>query len=158
MLDGLARVDGFELGAAGKVTDKWQVIGGYSYLDPESSRPQSCRVVSLAAQRAAPQPGAPGRPTISRRNWTVGAGATYQSDAFVKHNEHRFCARVLKFDAMVSYKVDNKSTIQLNVYNITDEVLLLAVLPGPRQCRHPAVGRRSPTACAGETREDTPPR
>ena len=31
--DGLARVDGFELGAAGKVTDKWQVIGGYSYLD-----------------------------------------------------------------------------------------------------------------------------
>jgi catecholate siderophore receptor len=43
--------------AAGKVTDKWQVIGGYSYLDSRILETQSCRVVSLAAQRAAPQPG-----------------------------------------------------------------------------------------------------
>jgi catecholate siderophore receptor len=33
VLDGLARVDGFELDAVGKLTDQWQVVAGYRYLD-----------------------------------------------------------------------------------------------------------------------------
>ena len=52
---------------------------------------------------------------------TVGAGATYQSDAFVNTTNTAFVPEYWKFDAMVSYKVDSKSTIQLNVYNITNE-------------------------------------
>jgi catecholate siderophore receptor len=55
------------------------------------------------------------------QKWTVGAGATYQSDAFVNTTNTAFVPEFWKFDAMVSYKVDNKSTIQLNVYNITNE-------------------------------------
>ncbi len=36
ILDGIARVDGVELGAAGKITDAWSVFAGYSYLNPGS--------------------------------------------------------------------------------------------------------------------------
>jgi catecholate siderophore receptor len=54
--------------------------------------------------------------------WTVGAGATYQSDAFVNTTNTAFVPQYWKFDAMVSYKVDKKSTIQLNIYNITDKL------------------------------------
>ena len=35
--------DGVEVGAAGKVTDKWQVIAGYSYLDSRSRRRRTWR-------------------------------------------------------------------------------------------------------------------
>ena len=51
----------------------------------------------------------------------MGAGATYQSDAFVNTTNTAFVPEFWKFDAMVSYKIDKKSTIQLNVYNITNE-------------------------------------
>ena len=121
VLDGLARVDGFEVGAAGKVTDKWQVIGGYSYLD------SSIEKTSNQAELGRWLPNAP-RHNLSlwttydvSQKLTVGAGATYQSDAFVNTTNTAFVPEYWKFDAMVSYKVDNKSTIQLNIYNITDE-------------------------------------
>ncbi len=131
VLDGLARVDGFELGAAGKVTDKWQVIGGYSYLD--SSIPKTRNLAELDRWL-------PNAPHHNLSVWTtydvtpkltVGAGATYQSDAFVNTTNTAFVPEYWKFDAMVSYKVDNKSTIQLNVYNITDEFYYCAILPRP---------------------------
>jgi|SRR5665213_2819682 len=35
ILDGLARSQGVEVGAAGKLTDKWQVLAGYSYIDTQ---------------------------------------------------------------------------------------------------------------------------
>jgi catecholate siderophore receptor len=121
VLDGLARVDGFELGAAGKVTDKWQVIGGYSYLD--SSIAQTSNLAELGRWL-------PNAPRHNLAVWTtyditpqltVGGGATYQSDAFVNTTNAAFVPEYWKFDAMASYKIDNKSTIQLNIYNITDE-------------------------------------
>lgn len=121
VLDGLARVDGFELGAAGKVTDKWQVIGGYSYLD--SSIAQTSNLAELGRWL-------PNAPRHNLAVWTtyditpqltVGGGATYQSDAFVNTTNTAFVPEYWKFDAMASYKIDNKSTIQLNIYNITDE-------------------------------------
>jgi catecholate siderophore receptor len=103
------------------VTDKWQVIGGYSYLDSSIAK------TSNLAELGRWLPNAP-RHNLAlwstydiTQKWTVGAGATYQSDAFVNTTNTAFVPEFWKFDAMVSYKVDNKSTIQLNVYNITNE-------------------------------------
>src|SRR5690606_23537737 len=36
--DGEAVVKGFELGAVGKITSKWQVFAGYTYLDAEQTK------------------------------------------------------------------------------------------------------------------------
>ena len=38
VLDGIARVDGVEVGATGKVTDRWSVFTGYSYLEIDDPR------------------------------------------------------------------------------------------------------------------------
>ena len=35
VLDGEQRVQGFEIGAAGNITERWKVFGGYTYLDSE---------------------------------------------------------------------------------------------------------------------------
>ncbi len=53
---------------------------------------------------------------------TLGGGATYQSVAFANQGNTAFVPDYWKFDAMVSYKVDDKSTLQLNVYNLTDKL------------------------------------
>jgi catecholate siderophore receptor len=120
ILDGLARSQGVELGATGKLTDKWQIMAGYSYIDT--------RIIqnSDPAQLGRQLPNAP-RHNITLwttyemdHGFTVGGGTTYQSDAFVNTQNTAYVPEFWKFDAMVSYKVDPKSTIQLNIYNITD--------------------------------------
>jgi catecholate siderophore receptor len=122
VLDGLARVDGFEIGAVGKLTDQWQVFTGYSYLDSEIVQSNNAAEVGSWL------------PNTPRHNftlwttydltprWTVGGGATHQSMAYVNTVNTSFVPAYWKFDAMVAYKVDDRSTIQLNVYNITDQL------------------------------------
>jgi catecholate siderophore receptor len=120
VLDGLARVDGIELGVAGKLTDKWQLMAGYSYLKSE---------IVTTTNRAELGRELPNTPAHNftlwttydiTKAWTVGGGAIYQSDAFVNTTNTAYVPDYWKFDAMMSYKVDAKSTIQLNIYNITD--------------------------------------
>jgi catecholate siderophore receptor len=120
VLDGVARVDGVEVGAVGKVTDKWSVFTGYSYLE---SSILDTRDLSILGRHL---------PQTSRNNftlwstyevtpkWTVGGGAVYQSLGWANQQNTAYVPAYWKFDAMVSYKVDDKSTIQLNIYNLTN--------------------------------------
>ncbi len=120
ILDGLARSQGVELGATGKLTDKWQVMAGYSYIDT--------RIVqnSDPAQIGRWLPNAP-RNNVTlwttyevTREFTAGGGTTYQSMAYANTQNTAYVPEFWKFDAMLSYKVTPKSTLQLNVYNLTN--------------------------------------
>jgi catecholate siderophore receptor len=122
VLDGLARVQGVELGVTGSITDKWSVFAGYSYLD--SKIVKTTNLAELGREL----------PSTPRNNftlwstyafdsqWTVGGGAIYQSDAFVNTTNTSYVPAYWRFDAMLAYKVTPNSTLQLNVYNIGDEL------------------------------------
>ena len=122
ILDGIARVDGIEVGAVGKVTDKWSVFTGYSYL--ESTILDTSDLSQLDRHL----------PNTPRHNlniwttydltpkWTIGGGATYQSYAYATTQNVSYVPEFWKFDAMVGYKVTDKSTLQINIYNITNEL------------------------------------
>jgi catecholate siderophore receptor len=121
ILDGIARVDGIEVGAAGKITDEWSIFAGYSYLQ---SRILDTPDLSQNGREL------PNTPSHNLTLWTtyaltgkltLGGGATYQSFAYANAGNTAFVPDYWKFDAMVSYKVDEKSTLQLNVYNLTDK-------------------------------------
>jgi catecholate siderophore receptor len=119
-LGGLARVDGFELGAAGKLTDQWSVFAGYSYLD--SKIVETNNLAELGREL----------PNTPKHNftlwttydvtpdWTVGGGVTYASDAWVNTTNTSYVPDYWKVDLMTSYKVTKNSTLQLNIYNLTD--------------------------------------
>lgn len=120
ILDGLARSQGFEVGAAGKLTAEWQIMAGYSYIDTRIL--QNSDLAQLGRQL----PNAP-RHNITlwttydvTRAFTVGGGTTYQSMAFANTTNTAYVPEFWKFDAMLSYKLTPKSTLQLNIYNITD--------------------------------------
>jgi catecholate siderophore receptor len=121
ILDGIARVDGVEVGAAGKITDEWSVFAGYSYLQSRIFDTPDLRQNGREL---------PNTPSHNLTLWTtyaltgkltLGGGVTYQSFAYANTQNTAFVPDYRKFDAMVSYKVDEKSTLQLNVYNLTDK-------------------------------------
>lgn len=131
---GKTRVDGFELGLTGKLTDKWQVFAGYSYLDSTIVDP------GLAGNRNGAVTGLPNAskgkelPNTAKNNltlwtsyavtqkFTVGGGAFYMDDVWGDTANTVYVPSYTRFDAMASYKLNKTVDFQLNVQNLTDKV------------------------------------
>lgn len=119
---GEQRVDGVELGFSGQLTERWNVYGGYTYLDSE--------LVKTAPADAASQGNVfPNTPKNSFTLWTtyaigsqwsVGGGAYYQSKVYGNTANTKWVPAYTRFDAMVSYAVNRHLSLQLNVQNLTN--------------------------------------
>jgi catecholate siderophore receptor len=121
VLDGLARVQGIELGIAGKVTDKWNVALGYSYLDSEYVETTQLDQKGNQLPNTPPNNFTLWTTYDVTSKWVVGGGAFYQDKAFANAQNTLYVPSYWRFDAMTSYKINDKMTLQLNVYNLTDE-------------------------------------
>jgi catecholate siderophore receptor len=122
VLDGLARVDGVELGVAGNVTNKWAVFAGYSYLNSEIVQTTNLAELGRQLPNTPPHNLAFWTTYDITSEWTVGGGVTYASDTFVNTTNTSFVPEYYKVDLMTSYKVAKNATLQLNIYNLTDEM------------------------------------
>jgi catecholate siderophore receptor len=119
---GEQRVDGLELGFSGQLTERWNVYGGYTYLDSE--------LVKTAPADASSQGNVfPNTPKNSFTLWTtyaigsqwsVGGGAYYQSKVYGNTANTKWVPAYTRFDAMVSYAVNRHLSLQLNVQNLTN--------------------------------------
>ncbi|WP_151740645.1 TonB-dependent receptor [Acinetobacter seifertii] len=126
---GESKVDGFEVGFNGKITDKWEVSAGYSYLDSELTK---------AAYNAVAQEGKP-LPFVAKNSatlWstyrvlpklTLGAGAEYRDKVFTNTNtgttmlEDKYLPTYTIYNAMAKYDVNKNVNLQLNINNISDK-------------------------------------
>lgn len=145
VLDGLARVDGIELGIAGALTDKWQIFAGYSYLQSEIVKTSNLAELGRAL---------PSTPHNNFNLWTsyavtpdltIGGGVQFQDDAFANTTNTSYVPSFWKFDAMAAYKVTKNSTLQLNVYNIGDAMYYAQYYAGhavPASGRYAALSYR----------------
>ena len=70
--------------------------------------------------------------------WTIGGGVTYAARAYVNTQNTSYVPEYWKLDLMTSYKVTKDSVLQLNVYNVTDELYYAQYYPGHAV---PAAGR-----------------
>ena len=120
ILDGIARVDGFELGAVGKVTDQLSVFGGYSYLESVILDTKDKAILGKHLQNTPRHNFTLWTTYDITKQWTIGGGAIYQSLGWANNSNVAYVPEYLKFDAMLSYKVTEKSTVQLNIYNLTN--------------------------------------
>jgi catecholate siderophore receptor len=119
---GTQRIKGVELGVAGKLTSKWQLFGGYTYLDSELSDPGP-----LSADKGNRFPNTP---TDSFSLWTtyevlpklfVGGGAYYMSKVYGNTTNTKWVPDYWRFDAMASYEVAKNVNLRLNIQNLTDK-------------------------------------
>ncbi|MBB5049539.1 catecholate siderophore receptor [Rhodopseudomonas rhenobacensis] len=118
---GTSQVEGFEIGATGKLTDAWSVSGGYAYL---KSRLLDSVTLSNVGHELAMTP----KNSFSvfttyelDSQWTIGGGAFYVDSRFSSVANDARIPDYWRFDAMASYKVDRNLTLQLNIYNLTNE-------------------------------------
>ncbi len=133
-LDGSSVVDGISLGAAGTITDRWQVFANYTYLDSEVE--QSVSDIALGGGAIDIQAGdpLPNTPEHSGSFWTtyqvtdklsVGYGATYQGEyTFTRTSataELYYTPDYWVHRAMATYTFSERMSLQLNVNNLTDE-------------------------------------
>ncbi len=122
VLDGLARVQGVELGIAGKITDQWNVFAGYSYLDSEIVNTTNLADLGRQLPNTPPHNFTLWTTYDVTPQWTVGGGVTYAANTFVNTANTSYVPEYWKLDLMTSYKVTKDSLLQLNLYNLTDEL------------------------------------
>ena len=121
VLDGRQRVDGFELGATGRLTDDWQIIASYAYLD---SKVVESNVLTEIGNRL------PNVPDHSGSLWMlytlpqgieIGGGARYVGTRYTNVTNNRRIDDYWVADATLGYDFNPKTTLRLNVFNIFDE-------------------------------------
>lgn len=133
---GEKRVRGFEIGASGSINEKWDVFGGYTYLDAELVKNGGS---GAAAGLTDGQP-FPNTPKHSFSIWTtyevlpqltIGGGATYMDKVMGSTNPTlpKFVPDYWRFDATASYVINERLTAQLNIQNITDETYFTQAYP-----------------------------
>ncbi|KGT47987.1 TonB-dependent siderophore receptor [Acinetobacter sp. HR7] len=128
---GESKVDGFELGLNGNITDKWAASLGYTYLDSESTKNGvSCRGTNCTDQTVYNGNQMPNVPKNSATLWTtydltpaftIGAGAVAMDKVYGDLANTKYVPGYVRYDAMARYNVNKNVDLQLNVNNLTDE-------------------------------------
>ena len=120
---GKTRVQGIELSASGKITDKWQVFAGYAFMDSE-------QVDGGPMGKANDGNELPNTPKNSASLWTtyqvtpkltLGGGAFYVDDVYGSVANTMMVDSYVRYDAMAAYKLTKNVDLQLNVQNLTNE-------------------------------------
>ena len=122
VLQGKQRVQGFEIGVAGRVFPNLNVFGGYTYLDSEF--------------RKSPDPNVEGKELLNvprhsatlwatydfLEKWQIGGGPTYVSSRYNNAaNDSRIPGHVL-WDATLAYQLTKNFEFRLNGINLTNDL------------------------------------
>ncbi|WP_447918351.1 TonB-dependent receptor [Achromobacter aegrifaciens] len=128
---GEAKVRGIELGFSGSITPKWNVFGGYTFMNSEMTKG--------AFNSGAVGQDLPNTPRNAFSLWTtykvlpkltVGGGAYYVDKVYGNSDstknadgtpKARWVPSYWRFDAMAAYEINDHMSAQLNVLNIFDE-------------------------------------
>ncbi len=125
ILTGETRTRGLELGATGKITDKWQVIGAYAHQDavvlnaisgsgtPPAVIPAGSKVALVPTTMASLW-----NKYDLNNNFAAALGAIYQSDQFAAADNSVRLKGFTRFDGAFYYKINPSYRVQFNVENI----------------------------------------
>jgi catecholate siderophore receptor len=120
ILTGSQRSKGFEAGIAGKVTDAWEILGGYSWQEAEITS----RTTVPAGRRVPLTP----EHTVSLWNKyavnqtvALGLGVVHQSEMFTSLNNTVVLPGFTRLDGAVFVRLNERLRVQVNVQNLTDE-------------------------------------
>ncbi|CAM2138529.1 catecholate siderophore receptor [Paraburkholderia tropica] len=138
-LEGDIRVRGFQAGATGHITDKWQVFAGYTYMDGV--------VLQAADGTQGYTPANTPRNTFTlwttyalTPHWEVGGGPTYMSSRYAANTNYVEVGGYTRWDAMAGYHA-KKWDVRLNVLNITNKFYYDALIQSDGGRSVPGVGR-----------------
>lgn len=127
---GEAKVQGLELGVSGNVTDKWQVFGGYTWMDSE--------LVNGAVNKGAQLANTPEHSASLFTTYrlmpklSLGGGVYYVSKSWGGNQggagggaNRVYAPEYTRVDLFASYDISDRASLQLNVQNAGDEEYII---------------------------------
>ncbi len=115
-------VRGVELGIAGRITDAWQLMGGYAYQTGEITATQSATAVEGNRLAQLPQHSA----SLWNRydfNQTIGVGLgiVYRGSIYANVDNKVTLPAFTRFDAALYWTLNPMLQLQLNIENLSDK-------------------------------------
>ena len=143
ILGGNQRVDGFELGINGHLTDRWEIIAGYTYLDGKTIASTTPGIVGKRLNDVAHN---------AVNLWTeyyvtdtieLGVGGNYLSKRYADLANTAELPSYVLVDAMASYRLNPHIELRVNVNNLTNKLAFQSVYYANSEENHviPVPGR-----------------
>lgn len=140
-VDGKVRVDGFEAGLTGRLTPKWQLFSGYTYLDSEIVKASAFDGSQGKELANTPHNTAVLWTTYNLTpEWEIGGGATYLSSVYASNTNVAQAPGYTRFDATAAYH-QPKYDLRLNVLNLTDKDYIASAIQSDGGRWVPGIGR-----------------
>ena len=128
VLGGKVRVNGIELGVAGRLTPAWQVFGGYTFLN---GKIENSPEIGTGVDAGIPAEGKTYLNTPRHTatlwttyrvtpSWEVGGGALYSAKRYLNNYETAVIDGYTRFDATLAY-LQKAYDIRLSLQNLTDK-------------------------------------
>ena len=119
---GKERVDGFEVGASGAITEAWKVFAGYTFLKSEivDDGPNASNE-GKEFPNIAPHSLSLWSTYDIDSDWTVGGGSVYMDRRYSNTTNTVKLPSYWRFDAMAAYKITKDVNVQLNIQNLLDK-------------------------------------
>ena len=126
-LIGATRYDGVEVTAAGSIRPGWTIFGGYTYIDAVIRNGGFLAGGAVSPTTGKRTPNTPEHAFTLFSTYDVtpklnlGGGVQYQSARFADTSNIRSVDGYWRLDAVASYRLSAKATLQLNLQNLADE-------------------------------------
>jgi len=115
--DGTVRVSGLRLGASGKITDKWQVFGGYTHMDPKIIAAIALGTLGMVPTNTPKDSASLWTTYDLAPQWQVGGGAVHMSKRFDNNTDLVSVPGYVRWDATVAWR-QPKYDLRLNLFNL----------------------------------------
>ena len=105
---------GFEAEFRGRITDKWFVSAGYTYLDGElddGNTPRETPEHMFSVWNS----------YQATEKLGLGLGMIYQGESYINNDEGAELPDFVRFDAAAYYQINDSLRLQLNIENLLDE-------------------------------------
>lgn len=136
VLQGEHTVSGVEAGINGNVTDRWQMFGGYTFMNSEITRSNNAAEVGKEFGNTPDHSVSLWTSYRLPRNVDVGGGAQYVGDRFNSNTATRTAPAHWLVDAMTAYRVTDQLTLRVNALNLANKRYIDRIggghfIPGP---------------------------
>ena len=122
VLNGNQRVDGLELGASGYLTQHWEIVAGYTYLDGKTVSSGTAAYVGKAMPNVARNAMNLWSEYELTDAWEVGIGGNWLDRRFADSAETAILPAYVVINAMATFKVSKNVALQLNAYNLANRL------------------------------------
>jgi len=120
VLTGAQRSKGFEISLAGSITDKWELIAGYSYQDAEITAATTAAPAGRSVALVPKHSFSVWSTYQVLPRWRVGAGVIHQGDRFATLSNAVTLPDFTRLDAAIYYTLSDTIDLQVNVENLAN--------------------------------------